>query len=110
MFHTHIIIGWYRGEEAKRNLTEQEIRIDYFSGLLAEAQTVQEEEEERLQELTAFQQFLAAVTPAQSLQDLKRRMNEIQEEVKVLYCIDNIHPSMAPGKYLPFLCKQNCNE
>lgn len=59
--------------------------MDYFSGLLAEAQTVQEEEEERLQELTAFQQFLAAVTPTQSLRDLKRRMNEIQEEVKVLY-------------------------
>ncbi|KAK4314678.1 hypothetical protein Pmani_014061 [Petrolisthes manimaculis] len=71
-----------RGAEAKRNLTEQEIRIDYFLGLLAEARTVQEEEEERLQELTAFQQFLAAVTPTQSLRDLKRRMKEIQEEVK----------------------------
>lgn len=62
---------------------EQEIRIDYFSGLLTEAQTVQEEEEERLQELTAFQQFLAAVTPSQSLKDLKRRMQEIQDEIKV---------------------------
>ncbi|XP_042869436.1 uncharacterized protein LOC122251506 [Penaeus japonicus] len=71
-----------KGEEARRNLTEQEVRIDYFSGLLAEAQTVQEEEEERLQELTAFQQFLSAVTPAQSLRDLKRRMQEVQDEVK----------------------------
>ncbi|ROT65690.1 hypothetical protein C7M84_016319 [Penaeus vannamei] len=71
-----------KGEDARRNLTEQEVRIDYFSGLLAEAQTVQEEEEERLQELTAFQQFLSAVTPAQSFRDLKRRVQEVQDEVK----------------------------
>lgn len=64
-------------------MSEQEIRIDYYSGLLAEAKTVQEEEEERLQELTAFQQFLAAVTPSQSLKDLKRKIHEIQEKVKV---------------------------
>lgn len=44
---------------------------------------MQEEEEERLQELTAFQQFLSAVTPAQSFRDLKRRVQEVQDEVKV---------------------------
>ncbi|XP_045602376.2 coiled-coil domain-containing protein 38 [Procambarus clarkii] len=74
-----------KGETARRNLTEQEIRIDYFSGLLAEARTVQEEEEERLQELTAFQQFLAAVTPSHSLKDLKRRLQEVQDEVKITH-------------------------
>ncbi|XP_068216978.1 cilia- and flagella-associated protein 100-like [Palaemon carinicauda] len=72
-----------KGDEAYRNLTEQEVKIDYFSGLLAESQTVQDEEKERLQDLTAFQQFLAAVTPAQSLKDLKRRTKEIYEEVQV---------------------------
>ncbi|KAG7164483.1 hypothetical protein Hamer_G003692, partial [Homarus americanus] len=71
-----------KGDTARRNLTEQELRIDYFTGLLTEAQTVQEEEEEHLQELTAFQQFLAAVTPSQSLKDLKRRLQEVQDEVK----------------------------
>ncbi|XP_050705014.1 uncharacterized protein LOC126990454 isoform X1 [Eriocheir sinensis] len=71
-----------RGECAKHNMTEAEIRIDYYSGLLAEAKTVKEEEAERLQVLTAFQQFLAAVTPSQSLKDLKRKIHEIQERVK----------------------------
>ena len=73
-----------RGDIAKHNMSEQDIRIDYYSGLLAEAKTVQEEEEERLQELTAFQQFLAAVTPSQSLKDLKRKIQEIHEKVKVM--------------------------
>ncbi|KAK8394284.1 hypothetical protein O3P69_006467 [Scylla paramamosain] len=75
-----------RGDIAKHNIniSEQDIRIDYYSGLLAEAKTVQEEEEERLQELTAFQQFLAAVTPSQSLKDLKRKIHEIHEKVKVM--------------------------
>ncbi|XP_071526429.1 uncharacterized protein [Panulirus ornatus] len=77
-----------KGDTARRNFTEQEVRIDYFSGLLTEAQTVQEEEEERLQELTAFQQFLAAVTPSQSLKDLKRRMLEIEDEVKASYAVE----------------------
>lgn len=72
-----------RGENAKHNMTEAEIRIDYYSGLLAEAKTVKEEEEERLQVLTAFQQFLAAVTPSQSLRDLRRKIHEIQDRVKV---------------------------
>lgn len=71
-----------KGDIAKHNMSEQDIRIDYYSGLLAEAKTVQEEEEERLQELTAFQQFLAAVTPSQSLKDLKRKIHEIHEKVK----------------------------
>ncbi|CAL4158941.1 unnamed protein product, partial [Meganyctiphanes norvegica] len=71
------------GEDARQNLSEQDVRISYFKGLLTEVQTVQEEVEERLQELTAFQQFLAAVTPQQSLQDLKRRLCEIMEEEKL---------------------------
>ncbi|KAG0726145.1 hypothetical protein GWK47_037179 [Chionoecetes opilio] len=71
-----------RGDAAQHNTSEQEIRLDYYSGLLSEAKTVQEEEEERLQELTAFQQFLAAVTPSQSLRDLKRKTHEILEKVK----------------------------
>ncbi|XP_066977678.1 uncharacterized protein [Macrobrachium rosenbergii] len=77
-----------KGDEAHRNLTEQEVKIDYFSGLLAESQTVQDEEKERLQELTAFQQFLAAVTPAQSLKDLRRRTKEIYEEVQASHGMD----------------------
>ncbi|XP_053654160.2 uncharacterized protein [Cherax quadricarinatus] len=73
-----------KGDSAERNLKQQEIRIDYYSGLLTESQTVQQEEQERLQELTAFQQFLTAVTPLQSLQDLTRRLQELQTEAKMV--------------------------
>ena len=57
--------------------------MQYFSGLLSEARTVQEEERECLQELTAFQQFLAAVTPSQSLKDLRRKLEQVTAEDKV---------------------------
>lgn len=89
----HILLN--RGERAKHNMTEAEIRIDYYSGLLAEAQTVKEEEEERLQVLTAFQQFLAAVTPSQSLKDLKRKSHEIYERVKVCVCVFMLQETRA---------------
>ena len=64
-------------------MKDQEEKLDYFSGLLKTAQTVQEEEGERLHELSAFQHFLAAVTPKQSLKDLLRclRQQNMSREV-----------------------------
>ena len=59
-----------RNDETAQLLRDEREKLDYFSGLLKSAQTIQEEENERLQELTAFQHFLAAITPKQSLQDL----------------------------------------
>ncbi|XP_076039442.1 uncharacterized protein LOC143024515 [Oratosquilla oratoria] len=68
-----------RGEEALRTLKEQELRIAYFEGLLKEVQTVQEEEEERLEELTAFQQFLHSITPERANRETLQRLLQVAQ-------------------------------
>lgn len=72
-----------RRDESVQRHKDLDERLDYFAGLVKATQTVQEEENERLEELTAFQHFVAAVTPEQSLKDLLRCLKRSKEEKKV---------------------------